>query len=225
MHVNINQVEGKKTPYGAIKRTFFERAESETGGLEVNHYTLRAGCRVEFNLPDTEIQHYVIHGCATKNQPDGDLLHQDTAWFIPNNGFENRHALCHSGEGEVRILSISYNVPETKSWAKSRRKNVNEIHLPHSGNRVLTDIQVFKEEEYAAMGAQKMLRLNKLTVTSGLNTPCNVNIEQVVYILTGVGTLSDEKQVATGSLVYKPRGLSHEIRSLDEINCIMFEFK
>jgi len=225
MQVNINQLEGKKTRHGIIKRTLLERAESETGDLEVNHYTLTAGGLVEFNSPDTEVQHYVIHGCATKNQPDGDLLHQDTAWFIPNNGFEKTHALCHSGEGEVRILSIPYKVPETKPWAKSRRKNVHEINLFHSGNRVLTDIQVFKEEEYAAMGAQKMHRLNMLTVTSGLSIPCNAKIEQVVYILTGTGILSDGKHVSTGSLVYKPEGLSYEIKSFDELNCIMFEFK
>lgn len=224
MHVNINRIGGRKTPHGAVKRTLLERAESESGGLEVNHFTLTTGSRIEFNSLGREILHYVIHGCAAKNHPNGDLLHQDTAWFIPNNGFENKHALCHSGEGDVRILSISNKVPETKPWAKSRRKNYNEVTLSHSGNRVLTDVKIFKEEEYTAMGSQKIRRLNRLTVTTGLSTPSNVNIEQVIYILTGAGTLYENKQVGSGSLIYKPKGVSREIRSIDELSCIITEF-
>lgn len=46
---------------------------------------LSEGEIVEYGSSLTEYQHYVIQGCATKNGPNGSLLHQDSAWFVPCN--------------------------------------------------------------------------------------------------------------------------------------------
>ena len=81
-----------------------DRIESELGGPTVKHYVLSEGGRVEFGAPLTEYQHYVLQGCAAQNHPDGSLLNQDTAWFVPCNapwGGEavRKHSICHAGEG------------------------------------------------------------------------------------------------------------------------------
>jgi len=113
LHVNVKDVTGGEAAPGAVERVLLSMVDD---GLKVRHYTLSEGGSVEFSSPLTEYQHYVIQGCATQNGQNGSLLHQDSAWFVPCNapwGGEpvRRHSLHHAGEGEVRVLSISYRSP------------------------------------------------------------------------------------------------------------------
>lgn len=233
MLMNINRISEEKTAYGAKKRTLLKNVNSETGGLEVTHYVLSKGCKVEYASRNSEYQHYVIQGCAAKNDENGDLLHQDSAWFVPctagsRENKTRRHAICHAGEGEVRILTISYDVGDSiQRWPRSRSKNVNEVNQPHSANRVLSDVKIFKEEEYIAMGSKRTHRLSQQTVTGGVNIPEHSNLEQVLYVLMGVGLLYDDcenQEIGPGSMIYTPEGKVCRIKSVENLQYIVVEF-
>ena len=223
--MNIKNISGKKISPEVIERELKSSVESELGGPIVKHYTLSKGGGVEFGSPHTEYQHYIIQGCATKNDLNGSLLHQDTAWFVPCNTPWSqepirKHSIYHAGEGNVRVLSISYKVPRRAfRWAKSRSRNLHEVPQPHSANRLVNYVQIFKEEEHALMGALRMHALDVQTNPSGVNLPDHRNPEEVMYVLEGRGIVFSDGEtfkVSPGSMVYTPEGAVHGIRSVEE---------
>ena len=112
LHVNVRDVPGKTVSSGVVERRLLGLDQSSPGELTVRHYVLSTGGNVVFASPLTEYQHYVVQGCGAKNAPDGELLHQDSAWFVPCNapwGGEpvREHSLYHTGEGKVRVVTVS----------------------------------------------------------------------------------------------------------------------
>jgi hypothetical protein len=158
MHVNIHDIQGKEIAPGVFERVLHRSEDSKPGGLEAKHYTLTDGGQMIFDEPLIEYQHYIIHGCATMNGPTGDLLHQDSAWFIPcNSRWDDsepvqKHSIGHEGEGEVRILTLTYKVPRPAfRWAKKRYNNLYKVHQYHSSRNMVGYAQLFTEEEHAVM--------------------------------------------------------------------------
>jgi mannose-6-phosphate isomerase-like protein (cupin superfamily) len=231
LHVNVKDVAGEEVAPGAVERVLLSSVD---GGLEVRHFTLSEGGSVEFSSPLTEYQHYVIQGCATQNGQNGSLLHQDSAWFVPCNapwGGEpvRRHSLHHAGEGDVRVLSISYRVSRPAfRWAKSRSRNLHEVPRPHSAGRLVGYVQIFREEDHAAMGALRMHGVDIQTNTVGVSLPDHRNPEEVMYVLRGQGVAfsdGESYEIAPGSMVYTPEGAVHGIRSVEEtLQYLVVEF-
>lgn len=235
MHVNINDIKCKEISPGVFERTLLRPENSMPGGLGAKHYTLTSGGQVYFNEQLTEYQHYVILGCAKMNGPHGDLLHQDSAWFLPCTSRWNdsepitKHSIVHGGEGEVRILTLTYKVPRPSfRWAKSRTHNLYKVPQYHSSKRIVGYAQLFKEEEHAVLGALRMHALDIQTNTPGIELPDHKNPEEIMYILRGKGLgVSEgvEHQISAGSFLYTPEGGLHGIRSVDEtIQYIVVEF-
>ena len=234
MHMNVEDAPAREIAPGVIERTLIASVESELGGPTVKHYVLSEGGRAEFGAPLTEYQHYIIQGCAAQNHPDGTLLNQDTAWFVPCNAPwvgepARRHGICHAGEGEVRVLTISYGVDRPAfRWAKSRTRNLHMVPQPHSGRRMVGYVQIFTEEDHAVMGALRMHGLDVQTNPLGVSHPDHRNPEEVLYVLRGKGVAysdGESHKVGPGSLVYTPEGAIHGIRIVEEpIQYIVVEF-
>lgn len=234
LHINIKNVDSREIAPGVVERTLLDSVKSELGELKVKHYVLSMNGRVEFGAPLIEYQHYIVQGCATQNHPEGTLLNQDTAWFVPcNTPWEGepvrRHSICYSGEGEVRVLTISYKVKRPAfRWAKSRTRNLHMIPQPHSGGRMVGYAQIFTEEDHAMMGAMRMHGLDVQTNPRGVSHPDHRNPEEVLYVLRGRGLAysnGEEFEISPGSLVYTPEGTIHGIRSVEEhIQYIVVEF-
>jgi mannose-6-phosphate isomerase-like protein (cupin superfamily) len=232
MHINIKDVQAKEIAVGVVERTLMDLSDSN--GPCVKHYVLSHDGRVEYGDPLTEYQHYILQGCATQNTPEGTLLNQDTAWFVPcNNPWEEeqvrKHSICHAGEGDVRVLTISYRVDRPAfRWAKSRTRNLYMVSQPHSGRRMVGYAQIFTEEEHAVMGALRMHGLDVQTNPTGVSHLDHRNPEEVLYVLRGKGlAFSDEEEfeIGPGSLVYTPEGAIHGIRKVEEhVQYIVVEF-
>jgi mannose-6-phosphate isomerase-like protein (cupin superfamily) len=169
------------------------------------------------------------------NGRDGDLLHQDSAWFLPcNTRWEDsepikRHSLRHAGEGEVRILTITYEVPRTSfRWAKSRTNNLYKVPQHHSSRKIVGYTQIFTEEDHAVMGALRMHAVDIQTNTPGVNLHDHRNPEEIMYFLRGKGAgvaEGVEHEVRAGSLLYTPEGDLHGIRRVDEtMQYVVVEF-
>jgi quercetin dioxygenase-like cupin family protein len=229
VHVNVNEVPGKEVAPGVVERVLLKLE-----GPTVRHFVLSEGGQVEFGSPLTEYQHYIIQGCATQNGSDGSLLHQDSAWFVPCNtpwGCESarRHSICHAGEGEVRVLTISYSVDRHAfRWAKSRNRNLHEVPQPHSARRLVVYVQIFREEDHALMGALRMHGVDVQTNPPGVSLPDHRNPEEVMYILRGKGVAfsdGESQRIDPGSMVYTPEGAVHGIRSVEEtLQYLVVEF-
>jgi quercetin dioxygenase-like cupin family protein len=225
LHVNVKNIPGKKITPGVNERILLSSVKSELSRPTVKHYTLSKEGQIVFGSPLTEYQHYIIQGCVTQNDPNGSLLHQDTAWFVPCNtpwGGETarKHSLHHAGEGEVRVLSILYETPRPAfRWAKSRSRNLHEVPQPHSARRLVSYIQIFKEEEHASMGALRMHAMDVQTNPPGVGLPDHKNPEEVMYVLMGRGVAfsdGESHEISSGSMVYTPEGAVHGIRSVEE---------
>jgi hypothetical protein len=220
LHVNINDVPGREIAPGVVERTLLASFKTPLGSLTIKHYILSECGRVEYGVSFTEYQHYIIQGCATQNHPDGSLLNQDTAWFVPCNAPwsgepTKRHSICHAGEGEVRVLTISYEVDRPAfRWAKTRTRNLHMVPQPHSGRRLVGYIQIFTEEEHALMGALRMHGLDVQTNPLGVSH------------LKGLAFSDGEShEIGPGSMVYTPEGAIHGIRIVEEpIQYIVTEF-
>lgn len=235
MHVNVNELKGNKIGPGVIERVLLKPENSKPGGLGARHYILRAGGQIFFDEPLTEYQHYIITGCATMNGSNGDLLHQDSAWFIPCNSRWSdsepvkKHSLGHEGEGEVRILTLSYKLPRPAfRWAKSRTNNMYKVPHFHSSRRMIGYTQLFKEEEHAVMGALRMHAVDIQTNTPGIPNYDHRNPEEIMYFLRGKGigvAEGIEHEVSAGSFLYTPEGDIHGIRQVEEtLQYVVIEF-
>jgi mannose-6-phosphate isomerase-like protein (cupin superfamily) len=235
MHVNVNEIEGKEISPGVIEKVLLRPEDSKPGGLGAIHYTLTKGGEVFFNEPLTEYQHYIVQGCATMNGLNGDLLHQDSAWFLPCNTRWldsepiKKHSLGHGGEGEVRILTLTYKVPRPAiRWAKSRTNNMYKVPQRHSSRKMVGYTQLFKEEEHAVMGALRMHAVDIQTNTPGITLRDHKNPEEIMYFLRGKGAgvaEGVEHEVRAGSFLYTPEGDIHGIRRVDEtLQYVVIEF-
>lgn len=209
MHVNISDVEGKEIAPGVVERVLVRPDQSVPPGFSARHYVLTNGGRVVFDEPMTEFQHYIISGCVVG-------AHGDTAVFMPA-GNHNKaqqiqgkciHGFTHTGEGEVRIISLSHRVPRPAfRWAKSRRRNLFQIPSPHAERWGAT--QIFTEEEHAIMGALRMHGIDVQTHPAGFHHHEHRNPEgrlhEVLYFLRGTGeAIADgvTYQVSPGSFCY-----------------------
>lgn len=235
MHVNVNDISGTEIAPGVIERVLLKPEQSKPGGLGVRHYVLSKGGEVVFNEPLTEYQHYIVQGCAKMNGHNGDLLHQDSAWFLPcNKRWEDseavkKHSFCHGGEGKVRILTVSYKLPRpAMRWAKSRTNNLYKVPQHHSSRSMVGYTQLFKEEEHAVMGALRMHGVDIQTNTTGITLHDHRNPEEIMYFLRGRGTgvaEGVEHDVRAGSLLYTPEGDIHGIRKVDDtLQYVVIEF-
>ena len=235
MHVNVNDIKGKEIAPGVIERVLLKENQSKPGGLSAKHYVLTKGGQVTFEEPLTEYQHYIVQGCATQGGPSGDLLHQDSALFVPCNSpwpdSKNirRHVLGHAGEGEVRILTLAYKVPRPAfRWAKSRSNNLYKVPQYHSSRNVVGYTQLFTEEQHAVMGALRMHGVDIQTNPTGVPLPEHRNPEEVMYVLRGKGVAVSEGEpydVQPGSFLYTPEGEIHGIRETKEtLQYIVVEF-
>lgn len=235
MHVNVNDIPGKEIAPGVVERVLLRPEDSKPGGLGAKHYVLTNGGQVFFEEPLTEYQHYVVLGCAKMNAHNGDLLRQDSAWFIPCNTRwpdsepVKKHSLVHDGEGEVRILTLTYKVPRPAfRFAKSRNINMYQIPHYHTGRRMIAYTQLFKEEEHAVMGALRMHGVDIQTNTEGITLHDHKNPEEIMYFLKGKGAgvaEGVEHEIRSGSFLYTPEGDIHGIRRVDEtMQYVVVEF-
>jgi quercetin dioxygenase-like cupin family protein len=234
LHVNVRDVPGKTVAPGVVERVLLGSDQSNPGGLSVRHYIFSNGGEVEFASPLTEYQHYVVQGCGVKNAADGELLHQDSAWFVPCNApwggeLVRRHSLHHTGEGEVRVLTISYKVDRPAfRWAKSRSRNLNQVPQPHWAGRLVNYVQIFREEDHAVMGALRMHGVDVQTNPPGGGLPDHRNPEEILYVLRGRGEAISSREsykIRAGSLVYTPEGEVHGIRTVEEtLEYVVVEF-
>ena len=233
MHINVKDTSGKEVAPGVVEKNLLKR-EGSLGEINVKHYTLSKGGVIEYGSPLTEYQHYVVQGCAAMNAPDGGLLHQDSAWFVPCNspwGDEalRGHSLYHVGEGEVKILSVSYKGDRPAfRWAKSRSRNIHQVPQLHSAGRLLNYVQIFKEEDHAVMGALRMHGIDVQTNPPGVGLPEHRNPEEILYVLRGKGVAVSEGEshsICSGSLVYTPEGAVHGIRDVEKtLEYLVIEF-
>jgi mannose-6-phosphate isomerase-like protein (cupin superfamily) len=234
LHVNTKDVAGREIAPGVVERTLIDALKTHLGTLRVNHYVLSEGGRMEYGASLTEYQHYIVQGCATQNHPDGSLLLQDTAWFVPCTapwGGEptRKHSICHSGEGEVRVLTIAYKVDRPAfRWAKMKTRNLYMVPQPHAGRRLVGYVQIFTEEEHALMGALRMHGLDIQTTPLGVSHLDHRNPEEVMYILRGKGIAfsdGESHEIGPGSMLYTPEGSIHGIRTVEEpIQYLVAEF-
>ena len=234
MHINIKDVQGNQISPGVVERVLLDSVVSNLGGPEVRHYVLSPGGGVEFGLPLTEYQHYIVQGCAAQGSPNGSLLHQDSAWFVPCNAPwggtpARKHSLYHTGEGDVHILTVSYKTPRPAyRWAKSRSRNLHEIRQPHSSSSLVDYVQIFSEEEHASMGALRMHALDVQTNPRGGIHQDHRNPEEVIYVLRGRGEANSDGEnfrIGPGSMIYTPEGAVHGIQKVEEtIQYLVVEF-
>jgi len=219
MHVNIDDVHAKEIALGVMERVLLRDDQSKPGGLSVKHHVLTKGGQVVFEDPLTEYQHYIVQGCAAQGSPNGDLIHQESALFVPGNE-RAKHILAHAGEGEVRILTMSYKLPSSAfTWAKSRIKNLFQVPQYHSSRQVVGYTQIFTEGENSMIGALRMNGLAVQTCTGGIKVPDHRNPEEIMYVLKGEGEVlsePDTHKVRDGSLVYTPEGNLRGIHNTHE---------
>jgi mannose-6-phosphate isomerase-like protein (cupin superfamily) len=227
MHTNIKDVKTHSPSEGVIEKILLKRSETESGDLEVKHYTLTKG-KIAFNEDSVEYQHYIISGSTLFK---GRILHGETGIFIPGNvKFEKivPHTFYHVGEGELRILSAIYHIPRPNfRWAKTRIKNMYQVPEKMSG---ISARQLFTEEEHALMGALRMHSLDLQTHAPGIILNTHRNPEEFGYILRGFGEVTAGNttyKVSPGSLVYTPEGVPHSIKNTSQnlpLQYIAFEF-
>lgn len=225
MHVNINDVQGMEISPGVLERVLLKRDQSDPGGLSVKHYVLTEGGQIVYDDPMTEYQHYTIQGVVARGGPSGDLVHGDSAIFVPcSDRFPSegttptaKHILAHRGEGKVRVLTMSYKIPRPNfRWAKGRSKNLFQVPQYHSSRQMVGYTQLFKEEEHAVMGALRMHGIDLQTNPPGYKLPEHRNPEEVLYVLRGEGeaTIGEATQkVKPGSMLYIKEGVVHSIKN------------
>ena len=228
MHVHIDDVQAVEIAPGVVERVLLKADKSKPGGLAAKHYILTNGGQVVFDDPLTEYQHYIIQGVAARGGPNGDLVHSDTAIFVPcPDRFPEKgktpvakHIFAHAGEGELRILTLSYKLPRPNfRWAKGRTKNLFQVPQYHSSRQMVGYTQLFSEEEHAVMGALRMHAVDLQTNPPGYSLPEHRNPEEIVYVLRGEGEALSGKEthkVRPGSLVYTPEGEVHSVRNTHE---------
>lgn len=228
MHVNINDVSGTEIKSGIIERVLLKSDMSTSGGLSVKHYVLTEGGQIVYDEPLTEYQHYTIQGVVARGGPNGDLVHGDSAIFVPcSDRFPSedtiptaRHILAHSGEGKVRVLTLAYKIPQPNfRWAKSRSKNLFQVPQYHSSRQMVGYTQLFTEEEHAIMGALRMHGIDLQTNPPGYKLPDHRNPEEILYVLRGKGEATSggsTYKVSPGSLIYTPEGEVHSIKNTHE---------
>jgi len=230
MHVNIYDVPAKEIIPGVMERVLLRPEQSKPGGLGVRHYVLTKGGQVTYDEPMTEYQHYIIQGVIAKGGPNGDLVHANSAIFVPcpNEGVtpSAKHIFAHSGEGETRILTLTYKIPRPAfRWAKSRTKNLFQVPQYHSSRQMVGYTQLFTEEEHAVMGALRMHAVNLQTNPPGYSLPEHRNPEEIMYILRGEGEAVSEginQKVKSGSLLYTPEGVLHGIKNTNETSPLQY---
>ena len=209
-HSSIFEISGKRLSPAVVRRVLLSRFQSASGDLEVTHYVVTKGGKLQFGVKDTEYQHYVISGCATLN---GKFLHGDSTVFFPSNskfGELRRHSICHAGEGELRMITASYHAKRPNfRWAKTRTRNLYEV--PVSVGAIINQ-QLMTEEEHATMGALRMHALDVQTHAPRAVNAEHRNPEEVMYILRGRGRAVSAGRsflVNPGSLVYSREGDVH----------------
>jgi mannose-6-phosphate isomerase-like protein (cupin superfamily) len=227
MHINIADIEGSELVPGVVERVLLRPEQTETGDLTVKHHILTGG-EIMFVEEGVEYQHYVISGCALMK---GRLLHGDTGVFVPGSsrfGEPHKHGFTHTGESELRILTVIYRTPRPNfRWAKTRIKNLSQVEGSLGG---MFAQQIFTEEEHAIMGALRMHSLDVQTHAPGVVLPVHRNPEEFAYILRGTGEVmsgDDWVKVRPGSLVYTEEAVPHAVKNTSEdlpLQYVAFEF-
>jgi mannose-6-phosphate isomerase-like protein (cupin superfamily) len=226
MYVNIQNVPSEKICEGVLRRTLLNFHDTK-GRLSVVHHTLSEG-EVRFVGSKVEYQHYIISGCCLyKNK----YFHGDTAIFVPGTTrFEevSTHHIEHAGEGELRILTATYQMQNSNfRWAKPRVKNLAETSSSITG---MVANQLFTEEEHAIMGARRMHSIDVQTHSPSVLLPIHKNPEEFGYILRGNAEVTsglEKYSVGPGSLVYTPEGEPHSILNTSAtlpLQYVAFEF-
>ena len=225
MHVNISDVTAKEISPGTMERVLLRPEQTMNKGASVKHYILQRGSQIVFDETLTEFQHFVIQGIIANGGPNGDLVHANSAIFVPcTDRFPRegvapnvRHIFNQSGEGEARLLTISYKIPRPNfRWAKSRTKNLYQVPQYHSSRQMVGYTQIFTEEEHALMGALRIHGVDMQTHQPGYAMPEHQNPEEITYILRGEGEVVSngvKYPVRAGSLVYIPEGDVHSIHN------------
>lgn len=211
MHIRLSDVKGREISEGVTERILLKPDQTRPGGLSARHYVLTQG-EVTFAEPEVEYQHYMVSGAGLFGRR---LVHGDTAIFVPGSrrfGEPGRHSISHQGEGELRLISVTYRIPRPNfRWAKTRIKNLYEV--PASLGNIYAQ-QLFTEEEHAVMGALRMHAIDVQTNPPLNAMPLHKNPEEIMYFLRGTGeAVSGEERhkVGPGSLVYTPEGETHAI--------------
>lgn len=225
MYVHINDVQGKEISPSVFEKVLLQYDQSEQGELSVKHYVLTESGQIVYDEPMTEYQHYIIQGVVARGGPNGDLVHGDSAIFVPcSDRFPTegvtptaKHILAHRGEGKVRILTMAYKIPRPNfRWAKGRSKNLFQVPQYHSSRQMVGYTQLFKEEEHAVMGALRMHGIDLQTNPPGYKLPEHRNPEEVLYVLRGEGEATIEdvtEKVTPGSMLYIKEGKVHSINN------------
>jgi hypothetical protein len=213
MHINVNDLSGEEISPGVVERVLMTNKESKPGGLGAKHYTLTEGGEVVFKDPLTEYQHFIIQGVGAMDGQNGDLIHADTAWFVPcpkslkaNEKPLAKHSIAHTGEGEVKILSLSYKISEPKlKWVEGKTKNLFQVPQYHSSSQIVGFTQIFSSEELSSLGAEKVNGVIIQTNTAGIALNNKKGPEEVIYVLRGwgKGVANDKKyDISPGSFLY-----------------------
>jgi mannose-6-phosphate isomerase-like protein (cupin superfamily) len=226
MHVNVQDVTPETLSEGVTKRILLQTSGSK-GQLTVHHYILRNG-EVKFGGANCEFQHYIISGSGLCR---GRYVSSDTAIFMPGNsrfGEVSEHNIKHAGEGELRILSAIYCMPNPNfRWAKPRIRNLNDVEATYS---VMVAHQLFTEEEHMLMGACRIHSIDVQTHAPHVLLSTHRNPEEFGYVLRGEGEVesgSERFKVHPGSLVYTPEGETHSILNTSDtlpLQYVAFEF-
>jgi len=227
MHFNTAEVDAVELALGVLERVLLRPEQTESGALTVKHHTLTGG-KITFVEEGVEYQHYIISGCALMR---GRILHGDTGVFDPGSsrfGEAHEHGFAHTGEGELRILTVIYKIPRPNfRWAKTRIKNLYQVEGSLGG---MFAQQIFTEEEHALMGSLRMHSLDVQTHAPGVVLPTHRNPEEFAYILRGTGEVlsgNEWVKVRPGSLVYTGEGVQHAVKNTSDehpLQYVAFEF-
>ena len=216
MHINIDEIKGKKISPEVVERVLLREDQSTPGGLSVVHHTLTGG-EVVFGQQGAEFQHYIVSGCGRMG---GKFVHSETAIFVPGSsrwGDPHKHRIAHDGEGELRVVTAIYKTDRPNfRWAKTRSRNLYQAWPSVSA---ITNQQLITEEEHAIMGALKMHALDIQTHAPLTGNPEHKNPEEVMYVLRGNGEAicgENHYQVKPGSFIYSKEGEIHGIYNRDE---------
>jgi mannose-6-phosphate isomerase-like protein (cupin superfamily) len=207
--VSIDDVEGREIAPGVIERVLLKPEQTNgrpSGDLTVKHYTLSKGGTLSIGSRDAEHLEYVITGTVLRPRAERSrYLFANTVVLAP---YGTSTVYIQAGEGEARILSHVYSIPNpTKGWGRADSQELED----YWGER----------QSHAPMpAAAKMHRMGGVSPQLK-DITLHTNPAETAYFMRGRGTMRSGDRVydvSPGSLVYTMEHELHEIRNSDIIN-------
>lgn len=198
--VNIDDVEADEVSPGVFERVLLtpeNTGRGPPGELTIRHYVIEPGSTLTLGRPGVEYQDFIINGTLRFGRR---FLHGNTTIFVPS---DREHTYRNMGEGEARVISHTYTVPEpSHRWCKTR---VSQLTYPMGAEQLMT------EEYHALTGAKRFHALD----IQDFDIDEHTNPEETAYFMRGTGRMlsGDEwHDFRPGTLVYTEEGAKHAIR-------------